>query len=92
MGALPAHRREALRTAAAAGATALLSSAYPLAEPRRAQLAQSLAAAAGAKLACEFREDKTLLAGVRIELGPWVLGANLREELAAFAESGNAHD
>lgn len=92
LGALPADRREALRTAAANGATAIVASAYSLAEPRRTRLTTAFAAAAGSKVACEFREDKTLLAGVRIELGPWVLGANLREELAAFAESGNARD
>lgn len=92
LGALPAERRAALHAAAAAGAPAIVSSAHGLSEPRRKQVAAALAAAAGAGVACEFREDETLLAGLRVELGPWVLGANLREELAAFAESGNAHD
>jgi F-type H+-transporting ATPase subunit b len=37
-------------------------------------------------LACRFREEPALIAGVRITLGPWVLRANLQDELQGFAE------
>ena len=33
-----------------------------------------------------FSEDPGLIAGVRVTLGDWTLGANLRDELAFFAE------
>ena len=36
--------------------------------------------------AFEFRQDAELIAGVRIDIGSWVLHANLQHELAAFAE------
>lgn len=36
--------------------------------------------------AFEYRQDAELIAGVRIDIGSWVLHANLKHELAAFAE------
>ena len=37
-----------------------------------------------------FEEDSDLLAGVRISIGSWTLGANLRDELEGFAELSDA--
>jgi hypothetical protein len=37
-------------------------------------------------LGCEYREDRTLVAGIRVSIGDWVLEANLHEELEFFAQ------
>ena len=39
---------------------------------------------------CDFEQDSELLAGVRITIGAWVLGANLQDELKGFAELAHA--
>jgi F-type H+-transporting ATPase subunit b len=38
----------------------------------------------------QFEQDSELMAGVRISIGAWVLGANLRDELEGF--SALAHE
>lgn len=86
---LPAEQLQALRAAGQAGA-ARITSAYPLGETQRAGLAEALNELAGKPLACDFAEDGDLLAGLRISLGPWMLRANLQDELQFFAEA--AHD
>jgi len=90
LAALPAARRAALQAAAREGAAAGVASAYPLSSAQQQGLSAAMAEAAGKPLGAKFATDASLLAGLRIELGPWVLGANLRDELAAFAESANA--
>jgi F-type H+-transporting ATPase subunit b len=60
-------------------------SAYPLAEAQRAELQQNLGALLGKTLSYEFHQNPELLAGLRIVIGAWVLGANLQDELAGFA-------
>ena len=42
-------------------------------------------------ITAEFAEDRGLLAGLRISLGPWLLRANLQDELQFFAEAAR-HD
>jgi F-type H+-transporting ATPase subunit b len=65
---------------------ALIQTAFPVAEAQRAQLQQALQTISGRELRCQFEQDKKLLAGARIQLGPWLLHANLQDELQAFAE------
>ncbi len=86
--ALSAERRAALRAALASAAAPLeVTSAYPLHDAQRAELTQALAALTGGSApAMVFSEDSTLLAGVRLRVGAWQLGANLQDELQAFAE------
>ncbi len=88
---LSGESRGALHAAAnrSGSGSIVVKSAFPLAESQREQLAHALAEAAGAQLSCSFASDPDLVAGVRIELGAWVLAANLRDELSAFAESAN---
>jgi F-type H+-transporting ATPase subunit b len=50
----------------------------------------TLSALLGSEPECRFEQDSTLLAGLRIGIGPWVLRANLHDELQSFAEA--AHD
>lgn len=89
---LPAGEVDKFR-AALADAGLEVVSAFPLAEDRRSALAEALAGLAGGSVHPVFREDSALLAGLRIHAGPWVLGANLRDELKFFrdvdSESGS---
>jgi F-type H+-transporting ATPase subunit b len=69
-----------------------VASAFPLTEAQRADLAAALAQLAGRSVAPAFREDAGLMAGLRIHAGPWVLGANLRDELHFFRQAESGHD
>jgi F-type H+-transporting ATPase subunit b len=66
--------------------TARIQTAFPITQTLRTQLQQALNAISGRVLHCEFEQDKTLLAGARIQLGPWLLHANLQDELQSFAD------
>ena len=85
---LPAARRAALRAALGAATGPLqVTCAHPLDDAQRAELAHALAALAGdGTPAIAYREDPALLAGVRLQVGAWQLGANLQDELQAFTE------
>ena len=61
-------------------------SAFPLADDTRKKLARTLAKIVDAKLPLQFGEDRALVAGVRITVGAWVLGANIQDELKGFME------
>lgn len=67
-------------------ARVLAVSAYALSEGVRGLLRSKLRALAGPEAAVEFSEDRSLGAGLRVDLGAWVLHANLRDELSYFAE------
>lgn len=60
-------------------------SAHALNSEQREQCTQACSCLLSAMPVVEFREDSALLAGVRFAVGPWVLGANLKDELAFFA-------
>jgi len=88
---LPEERIAALRNSCkGAVETAVVTSAWPLSEQQRQQLRQALTATMGSSLPLRFQQDSELLAGVRITIGAWVLGANLEDELKSLAEF--AHD
>jgi F-type H+-transporting ATPase subunit b len=63
-----------------------VTSAFPLADAQRNLLIEQLRRVAGEGVSIEFTEDRNLLAGLRISIGPWVLHANLQDELGFFAE------
>jgi len=87
---LPDERVAALRNNwGRPGNTAVVSTAYPLSESRREELRQAVARLADAAVTVRFEQDETLLAGIHITLGAWVLGANLRDELKSLAEFTN---
>lgn len=66
--------------------TALVTSAYPLAEDQRQALERALQAITGPRTTIHFEQDGELIAGARVTIGAWVLAANVREELRGFAE------
>lgn len=69
---------------AASGRVSVLS-ACALPEAARAQLARTLSERLHIECRPEFSVDDGLLAGVSVVIGPWVLQANLRDELRVFA-------
>jgi F-type H+-transporting ATPase subunit b len=70
--------------------TALVVSAHRLSDDQRQQLEQVLMTVVGPEVKVQFEQDSELMAGVRISIGAWVLGANLRDELEGF--SALAHE
>lgn len=85
----PADKAPALASGTvAASLTADVTSAYRMDEERRKALDSLLAARMGTKLAVHFSEDPDLLAGIRVNVGSWVLHANLRDELTFFSAAG----
>jgi len=84
---LPPERLSTLR--AAAGKTAdsiLVASAWPLDDAARLSLERTLASVLAVTAPFHYEQDKSLLAGLRVTLGSWVLRANLQDELKSFAE------
>ncbi len=89
LAALPEPRRAALRKERRNGNLAVeVTSPRKLTPPSRQGLEQVLAELLGGAVHCDYRIDPTLIGGVRLQLGAWTLGANLRDELAAFVEAG----
>lgn len=89
--ALPAERVAGLRNSYGKPPEAIVvASAFPLAEEQRHRLGQALTGIADAEIAQHFEQDSTLLAGVRISIGAWVLGINLQDELKGFLELAHA--
>ena len=81
-----ANKSETLQALNSGELSAQILTAYPLSKDRREKLQQILQELSQRPLHCNFEQDSSLLAGARIELGPWLLQANLQDELQAFAE------
>ena len=61
-------------------------SAYPLDQNQQKTLGQYLDKLLSSALHYDFDCDRKLLAGVRITVGPWVIHANLADELKTFVD------
>jgi F-type H+-transporting ATPase subunit b len=82
---LPEPRKSALREALGTSTEPpTVCSAYPLPPAQREALSHALGRLLDGVRECDFREEPALLAGVRITVGPWILQANLGEELSLF--------
>jgi F-type H+-transporting ATPase subunit b len=88
--ALPEERRQALRTATSGKDQVSVMSAYPMNESQRLQIQETMTGLLARPLDWKWSEASELMGGLRITLGPWVLAANVRDELKFFAET--AHD
>ncbi|MBI5435781.1 MAG: F0F1 ATP synthase subunit delta [Nitrosomonadales bacterium] len=83
---LPAGDKRAMADAAVIPGLQLnVQSAFALDESKRAELTRALAEVAGKTLPVEYSENPELLAGFQVSLGPWILHANLRDELKFFS-------
>ncbi len=59
-------------------------SVFPLSTERRSLLLDVLAKLVGHALPADFSESPNLLCGLQVNVGPWILHANLQGELAFF--------
>ncbi len=66
-----------------------ITSAYPLTVEQRLQLEQQLGALINSQINFQYHQDAELIAGLRMDIGAWVLNANLQHELIGFAEIAN---
>ena len=84
---LPEECKLCLQTMEAEKAVAVhISSAFPLPTELKQQLKQQLGALINRHDVFHFHQKAELIAGLRIDIGAWVLNANLQHELAGFAE------
>ncbi|ESS67167.1 ATP synthase subunit b 2 [Methyloglobulus morosus KoM1] len=63
-----------------------VTSAYPLTTDLVQQLEQKLGQLITRPMSFQYQQDSALIAGIRIDIGAWVLHANVGQELAGFAE------
>ncbi len=63
-----------------------ITSAYLLPVEMRGQLEQKLGALINSPINFQYHQDSALIAGLRMDIGAWVLNANLQHELIGFAE------
>jgi F-type H+-transporting ATPase subunit b len=63
-----------------------VTSVYPFTDELRQQLEQKLGALISTPVNFQYFQDASLIAGVRIDIGAWVLHANLKHELIGFTE------
>lgn len=87
--ALPQGQLSALRQACLKDQVRI-TSAFVLSPTLRNALAAAITELARVPVECEFAQDAGLIAGLRIGAGPWLLRCNLRDELAFFADAGQA--
>jgi F-type H+-transporting ATPase subunit b len=82
---LAPERRAALRNNKSAREAQVVS-ARPLSDDTRRALEAALRELLGGPIACTYDEEPALIAGLRITIGPWVLRANLQDELQGMTE------
>jgi len=88
---IPDDRRQAIRSACAKGdVPTIVTSAYLLSQSQRTSLLEAIQSLLGRSISCEWRQDQDMMAGIRISLGPWMLGANLQDELRTFSEAAQS--
>jgi F-type H+-transporting ATPase subunit b len=90
---LPDEQRSALRRAAAAAEDGVrVETAHPLSSQQRDTIAHAVQDLLGAEVRCRFEATPALIAGLRLSLGDWSLGLNLRDELKGFVDTARAID
>lgn len=89
LAALPEGRQEFLRSTDVEQEIIIISG-YELTHSKREKLEETLYQLIETRLKYRYQTDPQLLAGLRIVFGPWILHANLQDELQFFTES--VHD
>ena len=85
---LPLDQREALRRAwESEGDSVEVTSARVLDQSQRRAIEEGLGKLVNHAVTCRYREDPEIIAGLRVRVGPWMLHANLEDELKSFAEA-----
>ncbi len=90
---LPDDQREGLRQAAAGPEAHIeVVAARPLEDDAQHALGDALDALLGRRLPLDISTDDSLLAGLRVGLGPWLLAADLADELSFFRSGARCGD
>ena len=66
-----------------------ITSAYELSAIQQQKLQQKLGSLIDSQISFQYHQDPELIAGLRMDIGAWVLNANLQYELIGFAEIVN---
>lgn len=66
-----------------------ITSAYELSDIQRQKLQLKLSSLIDSQISFQYHQDPDLIAGLRMDIGAWVLNANLQYELIGFAEIVN---
>ena len=66
-----------------------ITSAYELSAIQQQKLQQKLGSLIDTQISFQYHQDPELIAGLRMDIGAWVLNANLQYELIGFAEIVN---
>lgn len=86
--ALPEERRTALRRAVRnTEAVVRVESAHALSAGQRTALERAVHGLLGEGVRSTYLEDPDLIAGLRLSVGDWSVGANLRDELQGFVDT-----
>ncbi len=72
--------------AASPAAQIIIQSAFPLSNEQRKLLSVALTGITGDKPSVTFQCNEALMAGFQIEIGAWMLHANIRDELKFFSK------
>jgi len=86
LGGLEERRCAELRAGASDAREIEVQSARDLDPASRQAIEAAIAKLLGSSPAFRYRVDPALVAGVRVQLGPWVLRASLQDELQGLAE------
>jgi len=87
---LPDDQREKLRQGWRAESGPLtVTTAYALDERLRSALENTIGQLVGRPVSYNYQQDRALIAGLRASWGPWVLHANIQDDLKSFAEAGH---
>jgi F-type H+-transporting ATPase subunit b len=91
IGALPAERIAALRNNwTTATEAVVVTTAFPITDQKQHEVEQAIAGLTERDVPVRFERDESLLAGVVITVGAWILGFSLRDELRGFADLAHA--
>lgn len=63
-----------------------VSSAYPIPKEKRQELEKALITVSHLSIPVQYKENSELIAGLRITIGAWCLGANISDDLKGFME------
>lgn len=91
LGAMSDADRQTI-TDASRGANVALTCARPLGDAVLDRLRHALEPLTGGASPPEVRVDPSLISGVRVQTGPWVLAANLADELSFFRAGATRAD
>jgi F-type H+-transporting ATPase subunit b len=87
IGHLSAKRAESMMgRPPAASEAVVVYSAFPLPASRQEAVEKAVRTLTGPDVSVRFEQDPALLAGLRIAIGAWMLGLNLRDELQGFVD------